>query len=262
MSLVFSAITPNSPLLLEEVAEEESEQLIKTRLAIKELEQKLYLSKPETIIIIYKHDGLCKDKFCFNIEPKLKSDFSDFGNISISETWQCDNILASEIELTLTKLPFQLISKERLRKDISVPLHFLTFNMENIKILPIGVCELAKKPHLELGQQLKKVIADQTRRVAIIASGGLSHSLSDESPAGFHKDGAVFDNQIKKFLEQGDRKSIKRMDEATIENANEYLYNPLLVMLGVLSNQTFTYQEISYQQSFGIGHLVANLELP
>ncbi|MFB6181724.1 MAG: AmmeMemoRadiSam system protein B [Candidatus Magasanikbacteria bacterium] len=262
MSLVFSAITPNTPLLLKNVAQEDSEKLEQTRTALEEIEKKIYLSKPETIIVVSSSDQDDRDRFYYNVEPSFESDFTEFGDVSTSMNWNCDNVLAAEIEQNIEKIPFEPMSRKKLNKDISVPLHFLTTNMEQIKILPIRTCNLSKNPHLKLGKKLQDVIEKKNKRVAVIASGSLSHSLTEESPADFHEDGAVFDSRIKKFLEQKDRESILKMDESTIENANEYLYKPLLVLLGILSGKDFSYQETSYQQSFGIGHLVANLELP
>lgn len=262
MSLVFSAITPNSPLVLENVAKEESEKLDQTKQGLKQLEQDLYLSKPETIILISEESSSFYEKFSVNIEPEFESDFTEFGDVGTQESWSCDPVLASKIEQKIDKLPFQLTSREKLSKDASVPMHFLGENLKQVKILPISVCDLSKNPHMEFGRAIGNIISKITRRVAVIASGSLSHKLSEESPAGFHDDAAVFNSRIKKFLQQADIDSILKMDEETIDNADEYIYNPLLVMLGILKGDAFKYEEISYEQAFGTGHLVANLQLP
>ncbi|MFB6226687.1 MAG: hypothetical protein ABEJ02_05015 [Candidatus Paceibacteria bacterium] len=262
MSLVFSAITPNSPLVLENVAKEESEKLDQTKQGLKQLEQELYLSKPETIILISEDSSNFNERFAINMEPEFESDFTEFGDVSTQQSWDCDTVLATQIEQEVEKLPFQLTSRKKLSKDSSVPMHFLGDNLDQVKILPVSVCELSKKPHVEFGEIIGDIVSQITRRVAVIASGNLSHKLSDESPAGFHDDAAVFDNRIKKFLKQADTDSILKMDEETIDNADEYIYNPLLVMLGILNRETFDYNEMSYEQAFGTGHLVANLQLP
>ena len=47
-----------------------------------------------------------------------------------------------------------------------------------------------------------------------------------------------------------------------IENAQDYLYRSLVILLGILEEIKFDFTQYTYQESFGVGHLTANLELP
>jgi MEMO1 family protein len=52
MSLVFAAISPHPPLLIPSIGKEAIKKIQKTKEALEKLEEDLYLSRPEIIIII------------------------------------------------------------------------------------------------------------------------------------------------------------------------------------------------------------------
>src|SRR5262245_47834651 len=64
--IVFAAIVPHSPLLLPSIGKDKSEALAKTIAAYKEIEEALYLSKAETIVMISPHAQAYPDAFSEN----------------------------------------------------------------------------------------------------------------------------------------------------------------------------------------------------
>ena len=63
MALVFAAITPHPPILIPTIGKDKLEALEKTKTALEQLEQDLYITKPDLIFIISPHTGAFKNTF-------------------------------------------------------------------------------------------------------------------------------------------------------------------------------------------------------
>ena len=264
MSLVFSGITPHPPLVIENIGKDKSKEVVKTKKGLLELEKDLYLTRPDTIIVLSSQAREFEEVFTLNFSDNYESNFEEFGDLKTKDEWKGDQVLTSKIQDATNEanIPLRLITKEKLDHGTSIPLHGLTRHMDKPKVISIGHSDLSKEAHLKLGKILRKVIIKSSKRIAVVASGDMSHTLSDESPAGFHDDGVVFNNRLKKFLENNDVESIKKMDKDVIKNAQEFIYKPLLITIGVLNGIDYKFEKHSYQESFGVGYLVANMKLP
>jgi len=63
MSLVFAGIVPHPPLLIPNVGRQAGLKAKKTKQALEKLEEDLYVSKPELILIISPHGDVFPDSF-------------------------------------------------------------------------------------------------------------------------------------------------------------------------------------------------------
>ncbi|MBH41249.1 MAG: AmmeMemoRadiSam system protein B [Candidatus Magasanikbacteria bacterium] len=265
MSLVFAAITPHSPLLIPGIGKEQTEEpLQKTREALKTLEQEMYTTKPDTIVIISPHEGLFDDTFIINAHTHFSSSYETFADFNTQESWKGDPDLAAKISHVSNKsedIPVRLISEEKLSHGSSVPLHFLTAHNKDVRILPIGFSNLSPEKHIALGVMLKDIIMNHEKKIAVIASGDLSHTLSDVSPSGFNAQGATFDETLIRLLEENNIEKIIAMDPETITLAKECGYRSLLILLGIIKNMKHTFTKHAYEHPFGIGYLTSNFVL-
>lgn len=260
MSLVFSAITPHPPLLIPNIGKDELKKIGATKLAMEQLEQDLYLAKPEVILIISPHGSLFKDAFCVNAFTHFESDFGQFGDMETKTSWKGSDFLAAKLGhmANETELPLQLISEERLDHGASVPLFYLTQHLPDVKILPIGYSMLDNKKHLEFGELIKEFIMESGKRIAVIASGDLSHGLTTDSPSGFSKVGKEFDAKLIELLETRNTVGYSNMEEKYLEEAAECGYRSILILLGILKNMDYNFKNYSYEGPFGVGYLVGN----
>jgi len=258
--LVFSAIVPHPPLLIPNIGKDEIKKVEKTKQAMFQLEQDLYLSKPDTILIISPHGSLFTDAFSINANTNFISDFEQFGDLNTKVEWGGSDYLAAKIkqEINEKKIPLQLISQEKIDHGSTIPLYYLTQHLPNIKILPIGYSDLDAKTHLKFGEVLKEVIMQTDKRVAVIASGDLSHGLTTDAPAGFSKVGKEFDEKIIELLETRNTLGIANLEEKFVEEAAECGYRSILILLGILKNMDYTFKNYSYEAPFGVGYLVGN----
>ena len=257
MPIVFSAIVPHPPILIPNAPETARERLVATRGALEVLAEELYASRPNLLIIISPHTGNYAEAFSVFGHPSFQSYFEEFGDVVTKRTWLGAPEIAAKIAHQPTKknIPVQMTGEGRLDHGASIPLLFLTEHLPHLKILPIGFSNLSPKTHLEFGESIKEVIAEEPIRAAVIASGDLSHTLAPDSPAKFNPRGKEFDRVLIELLCAKNTIGIANLDPALIKAADECGYRSILILLGILKNLDTTFHTLSYESPFGVGYL-------
>lgn len=262
MSIVFSAITPHPPLLIPSIGKENLIKLKATTDAYLKLEAELYASLAETIIIISPHGPLQEKTFSLNLSPEYKVDFQAFGDLSTALNVRGDVGLAHKIrEKTETTLPLSLISQHKLDHGISVPLYLLTAHLPKIKIIPLYYSGLDLEAHFNFGQKLKNELLAAKERIAVIASGDLSHRLSKQAPAGYNPKGKKFDKKLIANLVKKQNKEILNFPADFIADAGECGLKSIIILTGMLEGMNYKPELLSYEAPFGVGYLVMNFKL-
>ena len=143
-----------------------------------------------------------------------------------------------------------------------VPLHFLASDFKGeIKEILIGLG--SPQFYFEEGKKIyKSRIKNQESKVALIASGDLSHCLKKEGPYGFNPDGPKFDKELIESLKKKDIETILKLDEV-YPKAGECGLRSFCFLLGILEASGISWQPkiLSYEGPFGVGYLVANFQL-
>ena len=261
--IVFAAIVPHSPLLVPTIGKEHSDKLAATLAAIAEIEQALYLVKPEAICIISPHGPRYPDAFSINLSDKYTGNFKSFGDFSTTVQAKSDFLLIDHIQRSLReeKVPFTLTSSEDIDYGYSVPILMLTSHLSPWKLIPVSPSMLDGKSHYEFGKQLKNVLHAETKRVAIIASADLSHKLTADSPGGASSEGVTFDAAAEKAASFNSPDSLLSLDSAIIENASQCGYRPIATLLGTISDMNVTAKKLCYEAPFGVGYLTVRYDI-
>lgn len=261
--IVFAAHVPTSPLLLPPVAGDRIGALHKTRSALEELAGDLYAAKPDTIVLISDHPTSFTSAFSISVSDPYRCDLSDVGYLDYHKTYHPDFTLVDALQRNLRKLgePITLTTDDRLHFASTVPLEMLTEKLPNIKIVPISPCGLSPKDHFTFGQALRHTLLESQKRIAVISTGDLAHTLTDFSPGGLHPDGITYDKTLLTALEHGNAVGLITMEESLRQNAEELAYHKILILLGVLDGSATTTSIMSYEYPFGVGYAVINFVL-
>jgi len=260
--LVFSAICPHPPIAIPNIGKGNLEKIKNTVKALKDLEQELYAAKPEVIIIISPHGELIADAFSLNLNSDYRIDFEEFGDFQTKMEFKSSPLLVLKIKDRVEgKLPLILSSNNKLDHGAGVPLFYLTKHLKNIEIIPINYSYLNYEKHFEFGQLLKKEIAKSEKRVAVIASGDLSHRLTKDAPAGYSPAGEKFDQKFIALLQRKAIRGVLKLEHKLIESAAECGLRSFLILLGILEEYKFDIDILSYEGPFGVGYLVANFKI-
>ncbi len=263
MSLVFAGITPHPPLLLPTIGKEETKKVEKTKKAFLQMEQILYATHPDVIFIISPHGSYFADAFTLNVCPEYETDFSEFGDISTKTKFKGDSALAYKIRKAVSaqNLPLATIGEKKLDHGSSVPLCFLTSHLKNTTILQFGFCNLTAKQHIEFGNVLQEVISNSNKRIAVIASGDMSHALTSDSPAGYSPDGKKFDTKIQDLLSHQSISGMLQLTPEFIDSSAECGFRSLLILMGILQGVNCSYRQLNYEAPYGVGYLSAYYEI-
>lgn len=262
--LVFAAITPHPPILLPTIGKDNIRFLEKTSAAYRELGENLYAAQPDTIIIISPHGTMLQNAFSVNVMPSFHITFQEFGDLLTKFDIAGDVGLSHHIKEKIeTKIPIVLTSQVELDHGVGIPLYFLTENLDRqkTKLIPISFSLLDLDTHFEFGRSLQEEILNNTKRIAVVASGDLSHRLSQHSPAGFSSRAKEFDNQLTALLTGGQASEVLHMDRGLIEDAAECGLRSIVILLGILNSVRTVPQVLSYEAPFGVGYLTVNYRI-
>lgn len=263
MSLVFSAITPHPPILIPNIGRERFERVKASENALKDLANDLYASKPDTVITISPHAPISEDTFLINACEKFECNFEEFGDFETSFSFKPDLELIANIKMGAQdeNIPLNLICESQLDHGNAVPLFYLMKNLKDVPLVPISFTFLDVKTHYELGELLYREIMRTNKRIAVIASGDLSHAITPEAPAGFSENGKEFDETIVEMLKNKDEDKILKMDQAFVEEAAECGYRSIVILLGILKGMNYKPKVLAYEHPFGVGYLTCNFSL-
>lgn len=263
--IVFAGIVPHPSLLIPEIGKDDSKKVEKTFLAYEKLAKDLAESEPDTIIVISPH--MTHYPHLFNVcgMADLYGSFANYGLDAVEWHGHNNVELAEEIvdKCEDEELPTILYDsgegEYEVDHGIMIPIYFFKDKLEfPAKVLPISYSVGTRAQHYSFGQMISEVCERKTdERVAIIASGDLSHRLIGN----WSETAKKFDKELIAAIKKGDEYSIVNMDETLIEEAGECGYRSILVLLGVMSGRDYKPEVYSYEGPFGVGYMVANMRV-
>lgn len=125
------------------------------------------------------------------------------------------------------------------------------------QIVRIGLSGLSPLMHYELGRRISETADKLGRRVAIMASGDLSHKVKEDGPYGLTPEGPEFDAEITSLLDEADFLYMLLLDPAFCNRAAECGLRSFWIMAGTLDRKAITHRLLSYQGVTGVGYGVA-----
>lgn len=260
--LNFAAFLPHPPIIIPTIASPDDLKIIKKTISgMEKISQDFQSKKIDTIIIVSPHAQSNYSRMSINISPIFNGNFNMFGNFDTNLSFKNNLEFLKQVakKLELKKFPFVLINNNILDHGCLVPLYYLTNNGKyNPKILPISYSALDNKNHFVFGKIIKEVIDESDENIAFISSGDLSHCLTKNAPCEYSPSGKIFDEKLISLIKEKNKEGIINMDKKLIQNARECGFRSLLILLGVLDNENWQPEIISYEGPFGVGYLICD----
>lgn len=255
-------IVPHPPIMVPEVGGTEARKVRRTQEALVALGRKIAVSGAETMVVISPHGPVLWDAISVVTLPRLTGDLGRFGAPEVSFSLTTDGPLADALrqELAALGLPETAIDAGygyHLDHGITAPLYWL---QKGGVALPVVVCGMAIIPLWKLygfGVAVQRAAARLGRRVAVVASGDLSHRLLPEAPNGYDPMGAVFDRRVQEIVAAGDPVALIRLDPLLVERAGECGLRPMVMLFGAFDGLAVAAEVLSYEGPFGVGYMVA-----
>lgn len=268
--IVSAYITPHSPILIPNIGKKNTSILEKTTESLAEIKKELAEQKLDTIIIISPHK---KDNTDISLNNHFDAliNFEEFGDYFSKINLEGDMNLAYKIkEAVEPEYILNLEAEKRPDHGANIPLYMLlTENNQKIKefkgkIIVINTSfNKDLKYHFEFGQKISSELMGNEKRIAIVASGELSHCLSRNTPGGFFQKANFFDDKTIENLKKGKEgvENILATDKKLALEAKECGLRPIAVILGIINSQEYNPETLSYQKDLGVGYLTMKMGL-
>lgn len=265
-------LSPHPPIIVSEIGRGEERKAQNTIEGVKAIAKDIKEKAPTTIIIITPHGPLFSDAVSISLDENLKGDFSKFGYGNIKLNFQNNtNLVYKIIENSLRQgITIAQVNDEFARNydieneldhGVLVPLYFVDKEYKNFKLIHITYGLLSPRDLYKFGQIVKKVIEEDNEDAVVIASGDLSHKLSNQGPYLYSPHGKIFDEKIVDILSNADMKSLVTFDLSLGESAGECGLRSLIIMAGMLDRYDLKSQVFSYEGPFGVGYCTAKLDV-
>jgi AmmeMemoRadiSam system protein A len=216
---------------------------------------------PEALVLISPHSPRRRGAFGVWAGERLHGSFAQFGAAGVRVSLPNDTQLAGAIvaEAKVRDLATWMIEDQTLDHGALVPLWFLA---EAGWAGPTVVLSLNYPEDgglSELGGAIGAAARASHRRIAIVASGDMSHRLRPNAPCGFHPQAHQFDEAFMRLVRSGDYPEIGRMDPELRQLAAEDAVDSTLVAAAAVGWKTTGHKVLNYEGPFGVGYGVAIL---
>lgn len=266
--IVYAALAPHPPLLIPDIGGDRLRDVQATVEGMRNLARKLVDSDPQTLVFITPHGNVFSDCLTALGEKRLHGDLTNFGSrLQISAANDLELLHEIALESAGRGISFVILDRQvaldnglnpKLDHGILVPLFYLKeAGLKDIPVVAISIGFLSDLELYAFGQLVQKSAEKLGRRVALLASGDMSHRLLNEGPYDYHPDGPKFDALIRDKLTVANFNDLLKTPEKLRSNAGECGFRSIIIMAGCLDGSEVEGGVFSYQGPFGVGYLTA-----
>lgn len=271
-NLVGCALMPHPPIMVPEVGKEELSKINSTVRAVEQASEAIKGGNPQTIVLITPHGPVFEDAAAISVHPRLRGSMAAFGVPEVALGFETDGLLVRHIlrkterlGINVVELTDDLAKTYRFSLQLDhgalVPLYYLQKAGFKGQLVHISMGMLPYEEMYTFGKAVQAAIGMMDKRVAVIASGDLSHRLTEDAPAGYNPKGIEFDRMVVDALANLDAKALLSLDPDFIEEAGECGLRPACFLMGVLGGLDVKAEVLSYEGPFGVGYAVASFFL-
>ncbi len=267
MGVKCAALLPHPPIVIEEIGGRELKKAEKTVQGFKKTAEEIAEFKDELDLMVFitPHGPVFRSTASIIVKEDLKGNFGDFGYSKLKFSEKSDTNFAEKL-ISNTKdknLSLQPLRKNDLKNygidqeldhGIMVPLNYLEAAGIKLPLIPISIGFISYEELFKIGQEIARTAEELDYKIAVIASGDLSHRLKKGAPAGFNPDAHIFDEKLLKYFKEKDFESILNFDEDLVEKAGECGLRPIITMLGAIDELKVDIKVNSYEGPFGVGY--------
>lgn len=267
--ITLGALLPHPPIIVEGVGQPSDRRTAAATIhAMQEVNRILSEDPPATLVVFTPHGTVYQDAVIIYGDSYLSGDLRRFG-AGRSYGWATDRELAEEIARLGREagLPVYLMEQRQaaggrfppgLDHGVIVPLSFCDPEwVSQVKLVVIPMSFLPREELYQFGSVVRDAVNRLGRKTAVIASGDLSHCLTEDAPAGYNPRGAEFDRGLMELIGRSAVAEIMETDPVLQEKAAECGFRSLIMLLGAFDQVNFHSEALSYEGPFGVGYGVA-----
>ena len=225
--LTAAGLFPHPPIMVPEIGGKETKKIQQTMDAVRKSMKLIMETDPETVVVMSPHNLCLPSGPAIFIKENLAGDLMYFGHPEVSMEFSVDQELAEavmkEAEPVIPLFRMDEAAAKKFGRKIEidwgmfVPMYFLKKAAFKGNVLLFSPCFTNYDMNKVLGEIVTNCAEKLGRRIAIVASGDLSHRLTKDSPNGYSPDGIVFDRGVMKALEGKTMEPLLTMTDDFIE---------------------------------------------
>ena len=252
---------PHAPILVPMVGGERSGEVEDTVAAMREAAARIVASSPDAVVLISPHSPRQQRAFGVWMHDRHVGSLGQFGAPKARFELPNDPEMIAYLETRAKEAGTALwaIEEDDLDHGAVVPLWFLCeagwhghTTILSLNYPGQGGCH-------ELGRAIAQAAEECGRRVAVVASGDMSHRLQPGAPGGYHPEARRFDEAFIRLVEAGAAERLLSFDGSLQEIAGEDALDSTIVALGAAGDDMRGHRVLSYEGPFGVGYGVAIL---
>jgi AmmeMemoRadiSam system protein A len=262
---MYGYLMPHPPLLVPGIGQ--SDEIPATRQACKQISAEIIEEAPQTVVMISPHSILYEDYFHIAPGEQAVGDFGNFRAKSIKFSVEYDSELAALIGDLAQKegLPAGALGERQRELDhgVMVPWYFISeagnrkANSITPRLVRISLSGLSLLEHYRLGICVNVASRRLGRKVAVVASGDMSHRLKESGPYGYNPAGPEHDELVCACVQDADIPRLLSISPRLSEQAGECGLKSLVIMAGALDGLRIKSRLLCYEGPFGVGYLTA-----
>lgn len=213
---------------------------------------------PDTVVIVSPHAPSYIDYIQLTSAPRSRGSLADFNDPNDTFAISNDTELVRKLESMAKKEDFAMgtlgSQNGPLDHGTMVPLYFLKDLKKDVKIVRMSVGGLSHLDHYKAGMMIAKAAIELGKRVAIVASGDLSHCQKAGTHYGYKECGPAYDRKIMEIMSQADFEALVAMPQSEAEEAMSCGHNAFCIMAGALDGFSVQAEALAHSAVFGVGY--------
>jgi MEMO1 family protein len=262
--IVFAGLMPHAPILVPGVGRERLTEAHATAAAMTAVAARAVAARPDTVVLVSPHSPRRPGAFGVWQTPRLRGSLGSFGSPEDRVDLPLDRAFVDRLarEAGRRGVRTWAINREPLDHGALVPLCYLTAARWNGPTVVLSLNYSGEGGLEALGQAIVATAQALPRRIAVIASGDMSHRLTRTAPGGYHPDAHRFDEAFIALLREGAFRRLARIDATLQADAGEDVTDSTVVAAAAADYRTDGHRVLSYEGPFGVGYGVAILFEP
>lgn len=264
MGISAGFMVPHPPLIIPDVGRGEEKKIQRTIDAYQKAAEKIGRLQPETIVLLSPHQTLYADYFHISPGQGARGDFGQFraGQVSMEVSYDTEFVRALCEAVEEAGLQAGTLGERERKLDhgTMVPLYFVNQYWTGYRLVRIGLSGLPLMAHYRLGQCIQAAAQSLGRNTVVIASGDLSHKLTEDGPYGYQEEGPAYDARIMDVMGRGAFGELLEFSEDFCEKAAECGHRSFTIMAGAFDRTSVETEKLSYEGPFGVGYGVCTYQ--
>lgn len=256
-----AVLMPHAPILVPEVGGERAGAAVASQSAMRSAAKDVMSHRPDAVVLISPHSPRKAGAFGLWADDPLRGSFAQFNAPCVAVTLPLDQPLAQAIatEMSARDLKTWAIHHSPLDHGALVPLWFLAEAGWTGPTVVLGLNYPGENGLADLGKAIATAAHKLSRRVAVVASGDMSHRLTADAPCGFHPQAHRFDENFIRLVRAGDYRGIQNISPELRELAAEDAVDSTVIAAAAVDWKNTGHRVFNYEGPFGVGYGVATL---